>query len=77
MNIDGRNKTQHVEALRPAILRLLLLPILRHLQQLRHVRRRFVICREDVIHVLLEAVVVELSPLLDFTRHLLVDVFDV
>lgn len=49
-----------------------------HLQQLGHLGRRLVVGREDVVHVLLEAVLaVELPPLLDPARHLPVDVVDV
>ena len=65
------------EALRRPILPLRLLPLVRHLQQLRHLRRRLVVRGENVIHVLFEAVVVELPPLLDFPGHLLVDCCDV
>ena len=50
---------------------------MRHLEQLRHLGRRLVVRGEDVVHVLLEAVVVELPPLLDPTGHLLVDLFNV
>lgn len=51
---------------------------MRHLQQLGHLGRRLVVGREDVVHVLLEAVLaVELPPLLDPARHLPVDVVDV
>ena len=50
---------------------------MRHLQQLRHLCRGLVVCRENIIHVLLEAVVVELSPLFDLAGHLLVDFFNV
>lgn len=71
------NQTQSAEALCHAVLPLRLLPLVRHLQQLRHLRRRLVVRREYVIHVLFEAVVVELSPLLDFAGHLLLDFFDV
>ena len=68
---------QGVEALRDPILPLRLLPLVCHLQQLRHLCRGRVVCREHIIHVLLEAVVVELSPLLDLAGHLLVDFFNV
>ena len=50
---------------------------MRHLEQFRHLGRRLVVGGEDVIHVLLEAVVVELSPLLDLAGHLPVDFFNV
>ena len=63
--------------LRHPVLPLRLLPLVRHLQQLRHLGRRLVVGGEDVIHVLLEAVVVELPPLLDLAGHLLVDFFNV
>lgn len=76
-NEDNRNQIQGAEALCHPILPLRLLPLVGHLQQLRHLRRRLVVRREDVIHVLFEAVIVELSPLLDFAGHLFVDFFDV
>ena len=76
-NVDNWKQTQGPEALCRPHLTLSLLPFVRHFQQLRHLRRRLVVCREHVIHVLLEAVVVELSPLFDFARHLLIDFFDV
>lgn len=65
---------------RPSLLRLSLrlLPLVRHLQQLGHLGRRLVVGREDVVHVLLEAVLaVEPPALLDPARHLAVNLFDV
>ena len=72
-----RKKIQGSEALRRPVLPLRLLPLVRHLQQLRHLRRRLIVRREDVIHVLFKAVVIELPPLLDFAGHLLVDILNV
>lgn len=43
---------------------------MRHLQKLEILRRRLAIVREEIVHILLETLVVELSPLLDFARHL-------
>lgn len=48
-----------------------------HLEQLRQFGRGFVIRREDVVHVLLEALVIQLPPLLDLSRHLLFDLLNV
>ena len=42
-----------------------------HLEELEILGGGFAVVREEVIHVLLETVVVELPPLLDFARHLL------
>lgn len=76
-NVDNWKQTQGTEAFCRPILTPRLLPFVRHLQQLRHLRCRLVVGREHVIHILFEAVVVELSPLFDFARHLLFDFFDV
>ena len=55
------------------ILPLILLPLMRHLQQLRHLGCRLVVGGEHIIHVLLETVVVQFSPLLDLSWHLFFD----
>lgn len=74
----GKRKRKKGILRRRSPLRLRLLPLVRHLQQLGHLGRRLVVGREDVVHVLLEAVLaVELPPLLDPARHLPVDVVDV
>lgn len=54
-----------------------LLPLVCGLQQLEHPRIRLLVRREDVVHILLVAVVVQLSPLLDLARHLHFNLLDV
>lgn len=43
---------------------------MRHLQKPEILRRRLAIVWEEIIHILLKTLVVELSPLLDLARHL-------
>jgi hypothetical protein len=55
----------------------LLLPALRQLQQIRQVRRRPIISWEDIVDVLLIAIIIQLAPALRLARHLFLDFRDV
>lgn len=55
----------------------ILLPFVCHLQNLQVLRRGFPIVGEEIIHVLLETIIVKLSSLFDFPRHLFLHTFNV
>ena len=73
----SQNVSTRISSAGPILGPLRLLPLVRHLQQLRYLRSGFVIRREDVIIVFLHLIIIQLSSLLDLPWHLFLNLLDV